>query len=100
MPLLGGLERNASDIFKLSDDEDEGLTIPQRYDVLQENSRLRKCLSLSPSMHSPQSLGQHFPVDDKFVPRKLRQPKTVDIHEIHPLDSKDESRVSLRSDAV
>jgi len=96
MPLLGGLRRNSSDVFKLSDDEEEGVSIPHSFDAIHEKSRLKKCLSISPSVNSPHLTSfMHGPVDEKSVPRRLRQPKTVDIHEKHPVDANYESRVSL-----
>lgn len=52
-----------------------------------EQSRLVKCLSVSPQIHQ---------IDDKSVPRTLRPSRSVDFNNRVHLDTNDESRVSVQ----
>lgn len=53
-----------------------------------EQSRLVKCLSVSPQIHQ---------IDDKSVPRTLRPSRSADFNNRVHLDTNDESRVSFRT---
>ena len=56
-----------------------------------EQSRLVKCLSVSPQIHQ---------IDDKSVPRTLRPSRSADFNNRVHLDTNDESRVSAVSEPV
>ena len=63
---------------------------PQILQFKEEQSRLVKCLSISPQYQPIQE-----PVDDKSVRRTLRPSKSADFNTRVHLDTNNESRVSL-----